>query len=526
MKARILFLCLLLSFAFARVDFEQLSFSAQQFRDSSKLETLCSAPASGSFWCDDLSAQLTLIPTKGTDFFFNEAGELLAAYAKQQKGQNFVTKEGYRHGVDNGQNLIPMDAVVPGAAVLVDGEYLEPENVVSSWEQLSETEFKGAFAFDLGDIAVEKTVIVSNISHTLGISVVASRAEESTLEGEASTDNTDDAGGSTEPEGGTVIQLAVPGIAKAGQPLVKLGQGENVSVNPISQPTPDPAYLSFQTAKGRGNAIVLRPGSDNLEGQYLGDNVIALQAGLAPEAGSRLSFAVDQYVGPNELVRFFQEGYKDLPGLFNPNILGQVSLGVLWILQRIHDVVGNWGLSIVVLTLLFRVLIWPLISTQTRSMYGMQQLQPKLQELQKKYKDDREKLTQKTMELYREAGVNPAGGCLPIVLQMPLFIILWRVFANFEFNEGFLWIPDLGQADPFYILPLLYVGIIFAQSYFMAQGNKQSLQQQLLINAVFIIFIINFPAGVTLYWVVSMLVQVFQYWLIQRSRSATPAKAT
>ena len=112
-----------------------------------------------------------------------------------------------------------------------------------------------------------------------------------------------------------------------------------------------------------------------------------------------------------------------------------------------------------------------------------------------------------------------------MIVQMPLFIILWRVFANFEFNEGFLWIPDLGQADPFYILPILYIGVIFAQSYFMSQGNKQSLQQQLLMNGVFLIFIINFPAGVTLYYVVSMLVQVLQYFLIQRSQKAAPALA-
>jgi YidC/Oxa1 family membrane protein insertase len=148
-----------------------------------------------------------------------------------------------------------------------------------------------------------------------------------------------------------------------------------------------------------------------------------------------------------------------------------------------------------------------------------------LQELQKKYKDDREKLTQETMKLYQQEGVNPAGGCLPILVQMPLLLILWKLFVNFEFNEGFLWVPDLGQADPLYIMPILYIGVIFAQSYFMSQGNKQMLQQQILINAVFIFFVINFPAGVTLYWIVSMLVQVFQYWLLKRGQPA-PVKAS
>jgi YidC/Oxa1 family membrane protein insertase len=188
------------------------------------------------------------------------------------------------------------------------------------------------------------------------------------------------------------------------------------------------------------------------------------------------------------------------------------------VLQRIHDVIPNWGLSIIVLTLLFRALVWPLITTQTKSMFGMQELQPKIQALQKKYKDDRETLTQETMKLYREAGVNPAGGCLPILLQMPLFIILWRVFVNFEFSEGFLWVPDLGQSDPYFILPILYIAVMFGMSWFAARGNKQSLRQQILINVVFAFILFGFPAGVLLYFVVSMGVQVLQYWLIQRQQ--------
>jgi len=231
-------------------------------------------------------------------------------------------------------------------------------------------------------------------------------------------------------------------------------------------------------------------------------------------------------IGRNELVRYYQEGYLSLPGLFRPNILGRLSLYIVELLVLIHQYVGSWGVSIIVLTMLFRVLIWPLIATQTKSMFGMQKLQPKIQELQKKYKDDREKLTQETMKLYQEAGVNPAGGCLPILLQMPLFIILWRVFINFEFNQGFLWLPDLGQSDPYYILPVLYVLVMLATSYFSARGNPQTLRQSMFINLIFVFIIINFPAGVLLYYVVSMLVQVFQYWLVSRGQPvpAVPAK--
>jgi YidC/Oxa1 family membrane protein insertase len=153
-------------------------------------------------------------------------------------------------------------------------------------------------------------------------------------------------------------------------------------------------------------------------------------------------------------------------------------------------------------------------------MFGMQALQPKIKELQRKHKDDREKLTQETMKLYKDAGVNPAGGCLPILVQMPLFIILWRVFVNFEFDEGFLWVPDLGAPDPFFILPALYVAVMLAQSWFSAKGNPAMLRQSMIINLVFVFIMVGFPAGVLVYFVVSMGVQVFQYWLLSRNQPA------
>lgn len=502
------------STALARVEFEQNSFDVASFRDYARITEQCAAPDASSFWCSQLDATLTFIPTKGVDFFFNQEGELLALFSKQQKGQDFSNNGAYRQGLDSGQNLIPIGSSVPAAAVLFDGDYKQPEKVEALWQKTSDTEFTGIFRFEQNGIAIEKTLIVSNISHTVHVSLKASRLASSDTESLA--------------EQVVSVQYAVPGIARSRNQVYKIGQGTNHSENPIAQSVAQANYISVQSGARPmpdSTALILRPNapSSDLYAQFIAPNIIALAKDLAAEEGSTVVLEFDQYGGQNELVRYYQEGYKDLPGLFQPNILGQISLGVLWALQQIHLVVGNWGITIMILTLLFRILVWPLITTQTKSMYAMQRLQPKLQELQKKYKDDREKLTQETMKLYQTEKVNPAGGCLPAILQMPLFIILWRVFVNFEFNEGFLWIPDLGQPDPTYILPILYIGVIFAQSYFMAQGNKQSLQQQLLINAVFIFFVISFPAGVTLYWVVSMLVQVFQYWLISSGQKRLAA---
>jgi len=494
--------------AHAAVDFDTHPFPFAEFRNADTVAESCDLQAA-SFWCDLRDAELTRIPTKGVDFFIDATGEIVAAYAKPQKGQNLNN-----YALDNRQNLIPDDAQIPGAALLLDGAYLPREAGTQTWERLDEATIEGTFTFQAGPLDVVKVLRISNLNHTIEIDVTATRVEEG--------------------DGTLPLQVAFPGIAGVTNPVIKVGQGVGESgshaTNPLSQAIGNPSYVSLQNNdRNTAFAIILTPGTGEaaqaLQAMPLPPRQVALQREVAPEVGASVALALRSYLGPNELVRYSQEGYADLPGLFRPNLLGRLSLGILWVLRSIHDVVGNWGLSIIILTLMFRALVWPLINTQTKSMFGMQELQPKLQALQKKYKDDRETLTQETMKLYKEAGVNPAGGCLPILLQMPLFIILWRVFVNFEFGEGFLWVPDLGQADPFYILPILYVGVMFAMSWFSARGNPQSLRQQILINVVFAFILFTFPAGVLLYFVVSMGIQVLQYWLIQRQKTASTAGA-
>lgn len=492
--------------ALAVVDFGEHPFPFTDFRNVSAATETCTAPVP-SFWCSLQDATLTRIPTKGVDLFFSPSGEVVAAYAKPQKGQVLGS-----YNLDNRQNLIPWTSPFPGAALEIDGVVVTMPGAEATWQPRDETTWVGTFTARTDDLEVVRSVVVSNLSHTVRWSVTVTRL------------------GASEAPGGTV-GLVFPGVAGVSNPVIKVGQGVgdagSFATNPLSQPIPSPSYASLQNNdRNTAFAIVVRPAHDarGLAAVSLPPRAVAMRADLGGEEGATATLAATSYLGPNELVRYQQEGYVELPGLFRPNILGRMSLGVLWILRSIHDYVGSWGLSIILLTLVFRAAIWPLIQTQTKSMFGMQELQPRIQALQKKYKDDRETLTQETMKLYREAGVNPAGGCLPIFAQMPLFIILWRVFVNFEFSEGFLWVPDLGQADPYYILPILYIGVMVGMSWFSARGNPQSLRQQLLINVVFAFILFGFPAGVLLYFVVSMGIQVLQYWLIQRGR-ATPKPA-
>jgi YidC/Oxa1 family membrane protein insertase len=292
-------------------------------------------------------------------------------------------------------------------------------------------------------------------------------------------------------------------LSARGAPRVLLeGQGE-----PLPSGEGRFRYLAWQTRPKAGYALVAF-GEGPLEGKLVGkEGEVRLPPGQE----------VKVYGGQNELVRFHVEGLLALPGLFTPNLWGQLSLGLLWLMEIAFRYTGSWGLAILFLTLVVRLLLWPLMHQQFKSMAEMQRLQPLIQKINEKYKDDPNKRAEATMKLYREHKVNPAAGCLPLFIQMPILFILWKVIANYEFGQGLLWIPDLALPDPYYILPVLYVASTLLSTWLSAHGNKDLIRQGLFINLIFIFLVLQFPAGVALYWVLSNLIGLFQQWLINKS---------
>jgi YidC/Oxa1 family membrane protein insertase len=232
------------------------------------------------------------------------------------------------------------------------------------------------------------------------------------------------------------------------------------------------------------------------------------------------------YGGFNELVRLDQEKFASLPGLFEPNIFGQLSLGLIRFLEAIRGVVGSWGLAIIALTLLIRVLITPLLMQQYRSGAEMQALQPFLADIREKHKGDPQKIQEETMKVYTANGVNPVSGCLPALIQMPVLLVLWRVFSNYEFDQGFLWIKDLSLPDQWYILPVLYVISGAISTWLATRKTPEMFRQSMIIQVVFAYIYLSFPAGVTLYGVVGGLLGAAQQWVItQQVERQVAAKA-
>ena len=201
------------------------------------------------------------------------------------------------------------------------------------------------------------------------------------------------------------------------------------------------------------------------------------------------------------------------------------------LLESLFSFTGSYGLAIILMTLLLRVLLFPLTASSMRSSYKMQELKKELDEIQKKYKKDPDQLNRATMELWKKHGVNPAAGCIGLLAQMPIifgFIGALRAF-DFAGQSAFLWIPDLGKADPYYILPILAAIGTFIQSKLTTPSTDKSMTTMTYLFPVLILwFGITMPSAFTLYWVFSSVFAVVERFLIIRPRpqaSEAPDKA-
>ncbi|HPT83074.1 MAG TPA: YidC/Oxa1 family membrane protein insertase [Limnochordia bacterium] len=192
-------------------------------------------------------------------------------------------------------------------------------------------------------------------------------------------------------------------------------------------------------------------------------------------------------------------------------IMDWLAGGLGWVLDQLVQLTGSYGLSIILSTVIVRLLLYPLMLSQTKSMVAMRKLQPELEKLQKKYGNDKEKYQQKMMELYQEHKINPLGGCLPMLVQLPILFAFLRVLNNSNFGEGakFLGLWVLNQPDPYYILPILAAVTTYIQS--RMTMTDQSQKAMLVIMPIMIgIFSLSFPAGMVLYWVTSNVFGIVQ----------------
>ncbi|MDH3281152.1 MAG: membrane protein insertase YidC, partial [Gammaproteobacteria bacterium] len=242
---------------------------------------------------------------------------------------------------------------------------------------------------------------------------------------------------------------------------------------------------------------------------------------VAPGAGGRLTTVL--FAGPKEQHRLSKkaEGF-DLT--VDYGWLTPVAAPLFWVLEQIHKLIGNWGWAIVILTLLIKLVFYPLSAASYKSMAKMKKLQPRLQTLKERYGDDRQKLNQAMMELYKKDKINPLGGCLPILIQIPVFIALyWVLLESVELRQApfALWLKDLSARDPYFVLPIL-MGLTMVAQQFLNPAPLDPMQKKIMmaLPLVFTVLFLYFPAGLVLYWLVNNVLSIAQQWYINKTLGA------
>ena len=274
--------------------------------------------------------------------------------------------------------------------------------------------------------------------------------------------------------------------------------------------------------KGDSNVVQTRKDS---QGNYI---IGFTGPTLTVEPGKTGETSATLYAGPKS-----QGVLKELsPGLeltVDYGILWFIAQPIFWLLQHIHSLVGNWGWSIIFLTMLIKGIFFPLSAASYKSMARMRAVAPKLAALKEQFGDDRQKMSQAMMELYKKEKINPLGGCLPILVQMPVFLSLyWVLLESVEMRQApfMLWITDLSIKDPFFILPIIMGATMFIQQRLNpTPPDPMQAKVMKLMPIIFTFFFLWFPAGLVLYWVVNNCLSIAQQWYITRKVEAATKKA-
>ncbi len=234
-------------------------------------------------------------------------------------------------------------------------------------------------------------------------------------------------------------------------------------------------------------------------------------------AGQIETFTTSFYVGPKDQAVLEAMG-DNLDLTVDYGILSVIAKPMFWVLSWFHSLFGNWGWAILMVTLIIKLFFYPLSAASYRSMANMRKFAPKMAQLKERYGDDRQKMSQAMMELYKKEKINPLGGCLPMMVQIPVFIALyWVLLESVEMRQApfIFWITDLSIKDPYYILPLVMGASMFVQQKLNpAPPDPVQAKVMMALPVIFTLFFAFFPAGLVLYWCANSILSVAQQWYI------------
>ncbi|WP_198266569.1 membrane protein insertase YidC [sulfur-oxidizing endosymbiont of Gigantopelta aegis] len=245
-----------------------------------------------------------------------------------------------------------------------------------------------------------------------------------------------------------------------------------------------------------------------------------ISAAQVVNPNSSLEMTDTLFVGP-KLQLHIKELAPGLDSTVDYGFLSVIAHPIYWLLDQIQNVVGNWGLSIIFLTMIIKGLFYKLSAASYKSMAHMRKVTPRLKAIQEQFKDNSAEKNKAMMELYKKEKINPLGGCLPVVVQIPVFISLyWVLLESVEMRQAdfMLWLNNLSAPDPYYILPLIMgVSMFVQQKLNPAPMDPVQAKVMMMLPVIFTVFFAFFPSGLVLYWVVNNLLSISQQWYITRS---------
>lgn len=298
---------------------------------------------------------------------------------------------------------------------------------------------------------------------------------------------------------------------------------------PTQVPAGDPAWIAMVQHYFASAWIPSDKAARDIYAGKIDNNLyrIGMQVPLGLVApGTTVVEKAKLFVGPQEerVLETIAPGFELLKDYGYLTILAKP---IFWLLDNIHSYVGNWGWSIILLTILIKLVFFPLSAASYKSMARMKEVQPRLLTMREQYKGDPQKLNQAMMEMYRKEKINPLGGCLPVVIQIPVFIALyWVLLSSVEMRNApwIGWIHDLSVPDPYYILPIIMAASMFVQTK-LNPTPPDPIQAKVMMYMplVFSVMFFFFPAGLVLYWVVNNLLSIAQQWQINQMFGKKPA---
>ncbi|MCF6266396.1 MAG: membrane protein insertase YidC [Desulfuromusa sp.] len=271
-------------------------------------------------------------------------------------------------------------------------------------------------------------------------------------------------------------------------------------------------FLSVINPKEPSDQLFISAGDGFVENKFTSPNI-------SLEKDQKTSFEYTAYFGPKQDEYLTASGHQ-FDKAINYGFFQPISKPLMVVLKFFYGFIGNYGFAIILLTVCIKLIFWPLTQKSYKSMKGMQKLQPEMKKMREKYGKDKQKLNQEMMSFYKENKVNPMGGCLPMVIQIPVFFALYRVLlGSIELRHApfMLWITDLSAKDPYYVTPLIMGVTMFLQQK-MTPTNMDPTQAKimLMMPVVFTFMFLNFPAGLVLYWLTNNLLTILQQYLIKR----------